>query len=131
MCALNAAVLCLYTICSPLVDPPVAQVKVNGSRITSRVVQVLNGTVSRFQCLKNGSTPLTASWSTSVESVDTASVGDDMMLQLTHEEEGNYTCSVNNTQEGLSDQYRLNVLVYGECSQKYGNIGRIIWNSYK
>ena len=123
----------LFCVCTqyalPLVDPPVARVMVNGSRITSGVVQVLNGTVSRFQCLKSGSTPLMASWSTSIESVNIASVGDDIMLQLTHEDEGTYTCSVNNTQEGLSDQYRLNVLVYGECSQKHGNIERIIWNS--
>ena len=76
---------------SPGIDPPVAQVTVNGSLITSGNVQLLNGTESRFQRLASASSPLVASWSTSVESTIRDLVrGDDMTLRLTHEDEGIY-----------------------------------------
>ena len=70
------------------IDQPVAQVTVNGSLITSGTVQLLNGTESRFECLASGFSPLVASWSTSIESVNRDLVrGDDMTLRLTHEDE--------------------------------------------
>ena len=98
---------------SPGIDQPVAQVTVNGSLITSGTVQVLNRTESRLQCLASGSSPLVASWSTSVESANRDLVrDDDMTLSLTHEDEGIYICTVNNTRE--SHSYSLEVKVYGE-----------------
>ena len=119
---------------SPRIDPPVAQVTVNGSLISSGTVQLLNGTESRFQCLANGSSPLVASWSTSVESANRDLVrDDDMTLRLTHEDEGIYICTVNNTQEKLSHQYRLDVKVYGEyisyASRIYKCAGSLILTS--
>ena len=94
---------------------PVAQVRVNGSLITGGTVQVLNGTESRLQCLASGSSPLVASWSTSVESANRDLVrGDGMTLRLTHEDEGIYICTANNTQEKLSHSYSLEVKVYGD-----------------
>lgn len=97
------------------IDPPLAQVKVNGSLISDGKVQVLNGTVSTFQCDAHGSPPITATWSTSVESINRDQLRrNPMMLQLTQDDEGSYTCIVNNTQERLSHSYSVDVKVYGE-----------------
>ena len=100
---------------SPCIDPPFAKVRVNDSLISDGKVQVLNGTVSTFQCQARGSPPVVASWSTSVESINRDLLGgDDMVLKLTQDDEGIYTCIVNNTEEQLSHPYHLDVQVYGE-----------------
>lgn len=107
-----------YSMLLPHVDPPVAQVSVNGTPVNSSVVQVLDGTTSQFQCLASGSSPLSPIWSISVDATSaTHSATANAMLQLTQRDEGNYTCFVNNTSEGLSDQYSVIIQVYGECCE--------------
>ena len=99
---------------SPCIDPPFAEIKVNGSLISDGKVHVLNGAVSTFECLARGSPPVNASWSTSVKSINRDLLGGDwMILQLAQDDEGNYTCIVNNTQESLSHPYHVDVRVYG------------------
>ena len=101
---------------SPCIDPPFAKVIVNSTPISDGKVQVLNGTVSTFQCQACGSPPVVASWSTSVESINRDLLGgNDMVLKLTQDDEGIYTCIVNNTHENLSHPYHVEVQVYGEC----------------
>ena len=102
---------------SPCIDPPFAQVKVNGSLISDGKVQVLNGTMSTFECFALGSPPVEASWSTSVERINRDQLGskhNTMTLQLAQEDEGIYTCIANNTLERLSHLYHVDVQVYGE-----------------
>ena len=78
------------------------------------VVYVLNGTSHNFDCVVNGSSPLNTSWTLQTMRGESSRDGTNFTSILTQDDEGNYTCTVDNSEEGLCDNATVTVKVFGE-----------------
>ena len=108
LCSATASYYCFHA------DPPtVDALRVNGSAVAG-VAYALNGTRSYFTCMVSGTSPRTASWDLQTTGGRVYRAGTDFNSILTQANEGNYTCTVVNTQEGLNDSATVTVKVFGE-----------------
>ena len=105
--AQSAANFCIHA------DPPtVAAITVNGT--AEAVVYALSGTMSEFACIVSGTSPLSTTWELQTTRGVNSRAGTEFNSILTQADEGNYTCTVGNTDEGLSDSATVIIKVYGE-----------------
>ena len=94
--------------------PTVEAIRVNGSSVIGGVIHALNGTVSNFACVVSGTSPLNTSWELEKTRENITEVRSTFTSTLTQDDEGTYTCTVVNEEEGLSDSATVTVRVYGE-----------------
>ena len=86
----------------------------NGSTVTTGVIHALSGTTSSFSCHVSGTFPLRTSWELQTTRGKIIKDGSSFPSILTQDDEGTYTCTVVNEQEGLSDNATVAVIVYGK-----------------
>ena len=95
-------------------DPPIVNaIRVNGS-VVGRVVYALNGTMSNFGCATSGTHPLSTSWILQTTKGVETRASSTFSSILMQDDEGNYTCVVDNARDGLNDSATVVVKVFGE-----------------
>ena len=107
--AQSAANFCIHA------DPPtIAAITVNGT--AEAVVYALSGTMSEFACIVSGTSPLSTTWDLQTTRGGSNRFDTEFNSILTQADEGNYTCTVVNIDEGLSDSATVIIKVFGEGS---------------
>ena len=101
--------------CCSCAEPPVIDaIQVNERKVSEGVIFARNGRTSTFSCVVSGTSPLNTYWELQKTRENITKVRSTFTSTLTQNDEGTYTCTVVNEQEGLSDNATVTVRVYGE-----------------